>query len=231
MCLLSSFCKKCNKRIVFISFNGSSYSDNPKAISEKLYEKCKGDFEYFWIFKDSADLSYLPDYVQVGRYNSFKMFYYLCTSRVWVSNFNFPRWFYKSSKQYYVQTWHGDRGFKKIMGDVSYNNKIIFETTNASLMVSGSSFATKNVYRSAFGYDGEVLLEGCPRNDIFFQSREDVIRRIRNRYSLADDVKVIMYAPTFRRKFKNKRQNVDLDLVKIAKILESVTDSKCNTAF
>lgn len=42
------------RKIVFISFNGKSYSDNPRAISEKLHEANK-NFEIIWIFKNASE--------------------------------------------------------------------------------------------------------------------------------------------------------------------------------
>ena len=47
-------------------------------------------------------------------------------------------------------------------------------------------------------YDGPVLRTGSPRCDILVNDREEGRRRVRERYGLAEDVKIIMYAPTFR---------------------------------
>ena len=67
-----------------------------------------------------------------------------------MDNFNRPVHFLKFADQIYVQTWHGDRGFKKILYDMNDGLKYP-DYAQMDLAVSGSDFGTKN-YRSAFRY-------------------------------------------------------------------------------
>jgi CDP-glycerol glycerophosphotransferase len=67
-----------------------------------------------------------------------------------------------------------------------------------SSLISPSPFATE-AFRSAFRYDGEILETGYPRNDLFCSSdRDRIAARVRRRYSIRPEQRVVLYAPTFR---------------------------------
>src|SRR5699024_2302794 len=54
-------------------------------------------------------------------------------------------------------------------------------------------------FRSAFQYEGKVIEEGYPRNDIFYEENlKDKENQIRRKLGIESDKKVILYAPTFR---------------------------------
>jgi len=95
-------------KIVFISFGGKSYSDNPRAISEKLHEMYP-EFEIVWLFNNPEEKrKVVPDYVQCVKAGSYRALKELATAKFWVDNFCKPLYTYKSKKQVYIQTWHGD---------------------------------------------------------------------------------------------------------------------------
>lgn len=210
-------------RVFFISFYGKSYSDNPKAISEALHQMYGDKFEYIWVVSKQADLSFFPKYVKLCRYNTLQMLFYMSTSKVWVSNFCLSRGTFKKNNQFYIQTWHGDRGFKKILNDVPSKVAYRFETDHADLMTAGSEFAEEYVCRGAFNYKGPVLTVGSPRNDKFFKNDLDIKQRVRERYHLKSNEKLVMYAPTFRNQFKEQKQRVTLDLHRVLDSLHIAT--------
>lgn len=211
-------------RIFFTSFYGQSYSDNPKAISKALYEKYGSDFEHVWVLDHPTDD--VPAYIRTCRNNTLKMLYYMSTSKVWVSNSCMQKGAFKKKGQYYIQTWHGDRGFKMIAHGVKSHNDYIFETDHADLFIAGSQFGVQHYYRECFGYQGEIAMTGCPRNDIFFKNTPDLEKEIRNKYGIAKDSKVVLFAPTFREKYKDGQQDVTLDLERVRKALENATSKK-----
>jgi CDP-glycerol glycerophosphotransferase len=150
----------------------------------------------------------------------------MATSKFWVDNFNQPHFTYKGKKQVYIQTWHGDRGFKKILHDSPFGPESyrIIESDQCDLMLTGSVFA-EQVCRSAFRYQGELLRNGCPRNDRLMTQPEEVIKKTQTTIGLKTD-KVLMYAPTLRRDASNSRTKQiiqDLDLEKILVTLESAS--------
>lgn len=210
-------------RIFFISFYGNAYSDNPKAISEALYQRYGNLFEYVWAFNDKADKSYYPSYVKLVKFQTIKMLFYMCTSKVWVSNFCLSKGTFKKNSQYYIHTWHGDRGFKHCLLAVPNKTSFLFESKHADLMTVGSDFGENYVCRTAFRYHGEIIKVGCPRNDIFYKDTSFIESTIRKRYGLNKDDKILMYAPTFRERYKQKKQETGLDFRKILSILNEVT--------
>jgi CDP-glycerol glycerophosphotransferase len=70
-------------------------------------------------------------------------------------------------------------------------------------MISGSKVRTKT-FRSAFSYSGPILEIGTPRNDIFFDENDQIIRMVKNEIGIDSDDKIVLFAPTFRdRKSEN----------------------------
>ncbi|MBS7721217.1 CDP-glycerol glycerophosphotransferase family protein, partial [Vibrio cholerae] len=75
------------KTIVFESFAGKSYSCNPRYIYEYLINTNQ-DFNFVWIFNE-LDKDIFGDAKKVKRF-SWKYYYYLATSKYWVTNTRMP---------------------------------------------------------------------------------------------------------------------------------------------
>jgi CDP-glycerol glycerophosphotransferase len=77
------FCNKffgIKNKIVFISFNGKSYSDNPRAISEILHEM-SSDVEIVWLFNSPESKKEItPEYIRLVSNRGFKKLYELSTA-------------------------------------------------------------------------------------------------------------------------------------------------------
>jgi CDP-glycerol glycerophosphotransferase len=79
-----------------------------------------------------------------------------------------------------------------------YLDRVTHAKNQWSALVSPSPYATK-AFRSAFLYDGPVIEKGYPRNDIFNSKDAKSIREhVRKTLNIAENKKVILYAPTFR---------------------------------
>lgn len=183
------------KKIVFSSFRGRQFSDNPKAIYEGLVKD--SDLELVWI----ANPGVVPDTVKSVPENSFKSLYELATAGVWIDNCRKKLWIRKRKGQFYIQTWHGNIAIKKIEADAvltpSYVKMAKHDSAMADLFLSGSKWVT-NVFKEAFWYDGEILELGYPRSDILYNDRELTAGKVREFYHLSPDTKLLLYAPTFR---------------------------------
>ena len=218
------------KKVVFISFGGKSYSDNPKAISEKLHE-VNPEFQIVWLFNNPLEKKdVVPEHVICVKKASLRALIELATSKYWVDNFSKPLYMYKSKKQYYIQTWHGDRGFKKILYDspfISADYKI-FESEKCDLMVSGSDYGDKK-YKSAFNYEGPILKQGSPRNDLLIQNSISKQGLIKQKLNINSNTKILLYAPTLRRyatKENELQSSNDIDLKSILNTLEEKTNNE-----
>jgi CDP-glycerol glycerophosphotransferase len=84
-------------------------------------------------------------------------------------------------------------------------------------MISGCRANTELIKRS-FWYSGEILERGIPRNDIFFDTtRHNIIRqRISREYNIAQDSRIVLYAPTFRRSGTLEPYHIDWDKMRPA---------------
>ena len=191
------------ERYVFESGVGVQYSDAPKAIYEELM-RIKPDAECVWFYNKTSFIH--PMTTKVVKRLSPKYYYYLATSKYWINNQNFPSYITKRKGTIYLQTWHGTPikkmlfDLKEIHGrDKGYVQRVENAKNQWSYLISQNSYA-KEHFRTAFRYDGPILEEGYPRNDILVNNpeKELIINKIRHTYSIPPSKKIILYAPTFR---------------------------------
>lgn len=213
-------------QILFNNFNGKGYADNPRAIAEKLHE-AKPDLKLLWTCANVAATDSLPDYITPVKFESDEYYKALATSAVWVFNVLMPNGVLKRQGQCYIQTWHGDRAIKKILYDADADNKKfkkiwagkLVEPDICDYFVAGSEFAIRMI-KSAFGYHGKVIAEGCPRNDCLLKKDDIKIQSIKNSLNIINQ-KILLYAPTFRDHVgSGEIITSEIQLKKIIEILE-----------
>ena len=172
--------------------------------------------------KGEAEAATLPPGVTPIRLDSPRAIYHLCTAGVWVDNSR--KWAYtqKRGSTCYVQTWHGFP-LKRIEGDAQdalppdYLRAAKKDSRMADLFLSNSRFLTE-IYRRAFWYQGDVLEEGFPRNDILARPHPELEEKVRRTLGLPGEKRLLLYAPTFR---KDKGlEAYDMDYARCVKALE-----------
>lgn len=203
------------RKIVFSSFSGKTYSDNPKAISEAIH-KIEPGISIYWIF-DSYK-SNVPSYIhQVKKNSLLEYLFTLATATVYVDNMRFSS-IKKGKNQLFIQTWHGDRAFKKVLCDSPFSTGSNIQEAipgYCDLAIAGSDYGERK-YRSAFRYNGEVLKVGTPRDDILVERSLLRIHEIKKQLSVEIDTRVLLYAPTLRRENQKdgtvqKIQEIDIE--------------------
>ena len=191
---------KPKKQILFESFGGAQYSADPRAISEKMHELYP-EIQIVWYIDAKAkkdNNSLLPNYVKVVD-NKLSYIYALAKSMAYVTTQPLTESFYKRRGQFVVQTWHGDRGLKKVLYEATQTGKVrapILDNVYTDICVAASDIG-ESVYRTAFRYDGEIVKVGMPRNDKLVSMPID-LSVYRKRLGIPEGVKVLLYAPTFR---------------------------------
>lgn len=207
------------ERYVFESGVGVQYSDSPKAIYEELIRR-NPDAECVWFYDKTSFIH--PMTTKVIKRLSPEYYYYLATSKYWINNQNFPHYITKRKKTVYLQTWHGTPlkkmlfDLKKVYGrEKGYLQRVENAKNQWSYLISQNSYATTH-FRTAFRYDGPILEEGYPRNDILVNNSEKelIINKIKHAYDIPSSKKIILYAPTFRdnAKVENKfESNLKID--------------------
>ncbi|MCR4734993.1 MAG: CDP-glycerol glycerophosphotransferase family protein [Treponema sp.] len=203
----SFFClfKINKKKIVFSNYWGhNGYTDSLKYIALEL-KKIDDSLEMIWLVADN-NLEF-PPFIKKIKYNSPKGLFHLATSKVWIDNQRKSNFIHKRKGQYYIQTWHGSLGFKKIELDCldSYDNKWYYlrsrkhDTSMIDLFLSGNTWFDQTI-RRAFNYKKEILTLGTPRNDILVTgTSKDNLEKIRGKLGITSQKKIMFYAPTFRK--------------------------------
>lgn len=200
-------------RILFCSFYGRGYGDNPKYICEALRNK---GYDLLWLVKNEQEAKSLPSEVKGVKYG-FRAIFYIATSAVWVNNCR-SEFIFKKKKQLYIQTWHGGGAQKRCEADVidklsrSYLKMAKRDSAHTDIMISESRFMT-NLYHKSFWYNGYVLECGYPRYDILLDDTSKYKKKVCDYFNLSEDNEFVLYAPTFRADHSFKSYNVDFDRV------------------
>ncbi len=217
--------------IMFESFSGKQYSDNPRAIYEYMVDNdFQSEYELLWsIDKRSLDKFKGQDLQLVKRF-SLKWLLSMARARYWIVNSRLPLWIPKPKHTSYLQTWHGTP-LKKLGADINevhmpgtttekYRLNFLHEAKKWDYLVSPNAYST-NIFRRAFGFNNIILEVGYPRNDFLIKhNNTQDIQSIKERLKLPKDKKIILYAPTWRdndfyERGKYKFQlNMDLEKMK-----------------
>ena len=203
-----------DKMVVFLSFHGRGYSDNPRAIYEYMrLDKRFKDYKFIWFISNANKKNIVIEGATIVEYMSIQYFYYLAKSKYWVFNCKMQEFIKKKDNQVYLQTWHGTP-LKRLGHDISVDESTTFsrsgmtyeqmchsydvDVSRYTYMISPNRFCSE-VFPSAFGVDKEKLIEtGYPRNDFITNASKEDVMRIKERLNIPSNKKVILYAPTWR---------------------------------
>ncbi len=223
-----AFDRSKKREVLFVSFDGRSYSDNPRAVSENLHELYP-DVSITWFLKKSADRANVPGYVKIKDPSDTKSYYKtMATVPVVVTNFAFPD-IKKGKKQHYIQTWHGDRAFKKIQYDNPFVTPDFFRPESkegfCDLCIAGSEYGERK-FRSAFRYKGEILSVGTPRDDRLMALSAGEPEKIKASLHIPSGTKILLYAPTIRKGQSSGFEAKDIDFEKTLSCIEKCLGGK-----
>ena len=212
--MLYRFVSVDDKQVIFISFHGRGYSDNPRAIYEAMIQDPRWQgYRFIWFIKHHKKKGLQIPGAEIKEYFSFSYFYHLSKAKFWVVNCKLPLYICKKPEQVYLQTWHGTP-LKRLAHDIDvaedttfYRSAVSYEqmchsydvdVARYNYMISPNAFCTE-VFPHAFGIDPQRLVEtGYPRNDFIVNATQEQILSIKNRLQLPMDKKIILYAPTWR---------------------------------
>ncbi len=106
--LYKTFCKMPirKNKILFESFGGKNYDDNPFAISEYLSDNDL-EFDLIWSLNDKIikDVDFAD--IATTKRMSISYLYHLATAKYIITNSNLSANFVKRPDQIVIQTWHG----------------------------------------------------------------------------------------------------------------------------
>lgn len=186
--------------VLFESFQGKVIGDNPLDIFNEVKQRYP-NLEFLWTIGKGTKA---PAGARGVRFGSREWLQALATSKYLVNNTNFPWYFRKVPGQVYLQTWHGTP-LKRLGRDIpnnyltkSYLDTMDREATYWDFLISPSPFCTE-VFPSSFGYRGNIIETGYPRNDRLSKISGAQRQEIRERIGVSDpSTFVVLYAPTWR---------------------------------
>ena len=195
-------------RVVCWAYNYKQYGCNPRYLTEYLLEH-HPDMEVVWVFRKGVDISSVDKRIKCVRFRTWEYLKMINSAEFLVTNSRTDPWhiyWHKRPEQKYLMLWHGGAALKRVERDVvdrlgfSYVQKAKRDSKVCDLMISGCRANTELIKRS-FWYSGEILEDGIPRNDIFFNTalHNTIRQRITKEYNLPKDGRIVLYAPTFRR--------------------------------
>ena len=203
-----------DKTILFETFNGRTYGCSPKAIYEKMIEmKEFKDYTFVWSFVDPSKHEVKENKnLIIVKHDSPDYYKYLSISKYWIVNSIVEEAITKKDNQVYVQCWHGTP-LKRLRCDIEVDGSVLntveeirkrndIDAKRFDYFISPSKFCTEK-FTSAFnlknlGLEDIIIEEGYPRNDSLFHYTEKDVKRIKDKYNIPKDKKVIFYLPTFR---------------------------------
>lgn len=214
-------------KIYFSGFSGSMYNDSPKYICEALHEIYPQGKFVFRLNKRGMAQEDIPPYVIRVKQHSLSALRQMATAKVIVKNACFKPYMIKFPDQYYAQTWHGDRGLKRILLDAHPElHKRFHDGEYMDLALSGSDFGRDVCFRRAMAYCGEILDVGVPKNDILLHPPKDACEKTRAKLGIGAEERVLLYAPTFRNKTTGSRQSANFSLKRLREALEKAHGCK-----
>ncbi len=194
------------KKIVFQSTR-YKVTDNPYYIYKYIKDN-NLDYKLVFIVDKNADVSNLAngDFAYV---RSLKAYYHLATYKYLFTCQSLGSILKKRKNQIYIQLWHSI-SLKKMGLDISNPDNLarLEHTLDWDYVVSSSEFESR-VLKSSSGYTCKTKLLGNPRTDALFKHFD--IPSIKAKLGIADDKKIVLYAPTFR-DWELDKDNIGIDL-------------------
>lgn len=216
-------------RIMFVSLTGGKYIEytcNPKYVYEALRDDSLEGYEIVWAFSNPEKYLFLQEQgVQVVKHFSLKAMCYLMTSKVVVTGGSYLPWVKFRKEQVIIDTWHGGGAYKRLDRAEGLRSRLTDKQnklagSHATVFVTSSNKFTEYVIQDTFGFQGEILEIGMPRNDFLVKNQvADANQKVRNHYQIDDTIGICLYAPTYR----ELGQYEKLDMQKVRAQLQKTT--------
>lgn len=207
--------------VTVCTFEGKGgFGCNPKYIIQELHKQAP-EVKIVWLVNsDCIDKQLFPEYVKKVKNTMWRRAYWLSISKVWIDNYRKPYGSVKRKGQYYINTWHGTVGFKSIglwRGE-SFSKMAYLVSKNDSDMIDEIITDSKwcdEIFHKGLLYEKTFMKIGYPRCDLLFGNRKEQKLYYRQKNNLSEDVKLLLYAPTFRESSQNGNRRVNSEICSI----------------
>ena len=191
-------------KITLLNDLAYTYGDSMKYIDKYMHKKRRGKYRIVFPIKE-GETEYYDDILVKPR--SFKYFKELITSEVIITNNGGVSYLPRRKMQKIISTWHGGGPYKKTSTDVYkdfwYRKQAKLNSDNTDYILSSCKFFS-DFEAKAMGFKKEEIIPvGLPRNDVLFNEHDDIKKKVRAFYSIPENVRLVLFAPTFRGDFIN----------------------------
>lgn len=189
--------------IMYSSYWGQKFDDNPKAFYEYVVEKYP-NMKHIIVLKELIFNDYQFKNAVVVENNSKEYWYYLAKAKYFINNVNFTgEDRVKRSEQVEVQTMHGTPlktlGFDVLEDWTTKNYYRMYNKNQNWDYITVPSNYVGEYAKKAFLHKAKTLNIGYPRNDQFIKSMsQSVIDELKKELDLPLNKKIVLYAPTWR---------------------------------
>lgn len=187
---------------VYESFWGKEFSCNPQALCEYIQQNDKSIKNVVFLKDGFYEVN---GNVETVKINSLKYYYYLARAKYLFNNVNFPDFYNKRVDAIEVQTMHGTP-LKKLGLDSPneikphYVETYIQKNDRWDYLLIPSDYVGE-ISKTAFKFKKEFIKSGYPRNDkLFADNNVGNIEKLKEKYNVPKDKKIVLYAPTWRTK-------------------------------
>lgn len=208
-----------NRTIMLTTMQGE-YADNIKYICDELLRR-KLPYNIIWVLRGAALGPYPPElhFVKDDSVDYYRM---AAKSKIIIQNGHSLQKdsVQKRKNQYWMQTWHGSLGLKRLEGaggDKRFYEKMKrLDSRQTNFIITNSKFED-DVFSSTYWPGVPILKLGHARNDILFDASKKTAtylrKKILKRLNIPDsNQKFLLFAPTHDDKNLNQAfGNIDFD--------------------
>ncbi len=194
-------CLPINPRVImFYAHDRKGLCCNPKYILCELIKHKDKKYRLYWVSDYPKTVPKNKDY-KVIKKRSFMYYYTFARTKIFITNDMLDELLIKKKGQIIINTWHGGGAFKKAGYDLPEANahKELFDKWygRTDYMIVSSEYLCSTFMRAFQLKQSQILKTGMPRCDIFFKENA-FYKEIREIYHLNLQVKILLYAPTYR---------------------------------
>lgn len=209
--IIFGFVKVKDNCIVFFS-SRNRVDGNPKAIYLYLKKHYPKKYKIKYLVYKSTDVSEL-DKKDVCYYKTLKCCYYIAKAKYWILSDSVKTVIKKKKNQLYIQTFHGHGPIKngaktaKNTGEIiDCINGVVKHAVDWDVYIAMCK-EDEDVIRAQTGFNKKFFTLGVPSMDSIVESKdleENKIIKLKNKYNIPLDKKVVLYAPTYRNDLLDK---------------------------
>lgn len=186
--------------LVFYVHKRKGLCCNPKYIMKYMISVYPKEYKYYWV-TDYPNTVPEDEKYRVVKVRSLYYYWLLSQTKMLITNDMVDETLIKRKGQLYLCTWHGGGTFKRSAFDIKEAEEIKGRLRRwygrLDYLVLSNGFLEKEYRRSFRISETKMLRTGMPRSDVFFHYN-DFYKGIRKLYKIDLDIKILLYAPTYR---------------------------------